>query len=543
MNILGINGGFRTGYQDLSAVLLQDGEITAAVEEERLDRIKHSPGKLPLKAIREVLSLQSLTITDIDLVAFHGITWPEESEKLLTNFFNDYFGYAPRVKRFHHHDAHAASAFYASGFDDSLVITVDNSGDSISTGIYIADKKRGIENIKSFSRPQSLGIFYSLITQFCGFNRDRDEYKLMGLAAYGNSSTYNLDWLLSINENGYELNEEYLLKIPQGASSPHVQHMLYSDKFTKQIGFNRNVSEEFTGKYADVAAAAQLQLEKALVSIVKYYLAKTGKRKICMAGGVALNGLANQKLSNLDEVDAFYTSPVSSDAGISLGCCYLASAELGEIPGKFASPFLGRSFSDHEILSFLEISGVKFRKLLSEEISEVIAEKLNKNKIVGIFRGRSEFGPRALGNRSILASPQRKEIKSILNEKIKLREAFRPFGAVVKEELTEQFFIGKAKNSSYMNLVYTCNKNAIELAPGVCHADNTCRVQTVNKNENPDLYALLDACQKLGMPPILINTSFNLSHEPIVYTPQQAVASFFGSGMDVLLIEKFMIEK
>ncbi|MES2622685.1 MAG: carbamoyltransferase N-terminal domain-containing protein, partial [Bacteroidota bacterium] len=281
--VLGINGGVRAGYQDVSAVLMRDGVLVAAIEEERLNRIKYSAGQLPILSVKEVLRIAGISIREVSVIAFHGSTWQASIEDVLKLHFESYFGFCPRIKRYHHHVCHAASTYYASGFEEALVITVDGSGDGVSTSISIGTSK-GLQVIKEFERPQSLGIYYSLITQVCGFTRDADEYKLMGLAAYGNADTMNLDWVLNPTDAGYHFHTDNLVDILPGQPSPSRYEMLFSKKFVDTLGMDRRITNEISQPYKDLAAAAQAQLEKVLTYLVKVYVKQTGIRKVCMAG-------------------------------------------------------------------------------------------------------------------------------------------------------------------------------------------------------------------------------------------------------------------
>lgn len=538
--ILGINGGLASGYQDISAVLMQNGKVIAAVEEERLNRVKHSPGHLPVLAIKEALNIGKIKMNDVSLIAYHGGTWQAVIETLLKNHFENYFGCCPPIKRYHHHDCHAASAFYASGFKQSLIITVDGSGDGVSTQIALAENNN-IKVIYRYARPQSLGLFYSMFTQLCGFMRDADEYKLMGLAAYGDSKKIKLDDVLNVDENGYSFNEKYLIDMPFGTPSPHRYNMLFTNHLTNLLATNRR-QEEITEIYKNIAAAAQFHLEKSLVALVKKYTAETGIKNVCMAGGVALNCLANQKIEALTEVGALFVPPASSDAGISLGAAYLASVDSGVKDfEKQTHTFYGNEFSDEEIKEVLERCNLNFTK--EENLTTSAATQLAENKVIGWFQGRMEFGPRALGNRSILANPVAADIQQIVNHKIKFREGFRPFGASVLEEDFHAYFEANCIDAPYMTKVFNVKKQYQNILKGITHVDGTCRVQTINVQQNKLYHQLLTAFKKQTGHGVLLNTSFNLNHEPIVNTPREAIASFFASGMDALYIGDYCIKK
>lgn len=539
--ILGINGGVRPGYQDISAVLMRDGKIIAAVEEERLNRIKHCSGQLPVLSVKEVLKIAGVKINQIAVLAFHGSTWQQSIEDVLKKHFENYFGYCPPVKRYHHHNCHAASAFYCSGFDEALIITVDGSGDGVSTQISIGINNR-IEVIHRYERPQSLGMYYSALTQLCGFTRDADEYKLMGLAAYGNASKYNLDDVLAVTENGYRFDENYIVPISAGQPSPSRHEMLFSENLLSKLGVKRRVENEIGMEYKHLAAVAQFQLEKALLALIKKYISETGMKKVCMAGGVALNCLANSRIEMLSQVEELFVQPAANDAGVSLGAAQLASVEAGVARfEKQTHTFFGNEFSQKEIEETLIKCGVKYTA--EENFIECAAQSLASDKVIGWFQGKMEFGPRALGNRSILANPSAPDIQQIVNHKIKFREGFRPFGASILEEDFHEFFEAKCNNAPYMTKVFYVKEKYRLPLNGVIHADGTCRVQTVNKNQNTLYYNLISAFKKRSGIGVLLNTSFNLSHEPIVNSPRNALASFFACGLDELFIGNCRIEK
>lgn len=539
---LGINGGVRPGYQDVSTVLLKNDEIVAAVEEERLSRIKFSAGQLPIKSVHEVLKIADISINEVQAVGFHGSTWQPEIEGVISSHFENNFGHCPTIHRFHHHDCHAASSYYSSGFSEALIITVDGSGDGVSTRISVGSDDR-IKTLKDFHRPQSLGIFYSLMTQICGFTRDSDEYKLMGLAAYGDSLKYDLDWLIDLTDQGYLLNTDYMVEVKQGQPSPSRHEMLFNQKLLNKLNLSRRTSKSIPQQYKDLAASAQFQLEKIIVSLVKKYTRETRLKKVCLAGGVALNCLANKKIEELNEVDELFIQPASSDAGISLGAAYLAAIKQGVpiTPKLQNDTFFGRSYTDEEIEMTIKNCSLTYEKIKS--VSEVAASSLAAGKVIGWFQGKMEFGPRALGSRSILAHPSVPEIKNLINMKVKFREGYRPFGASVLEEDFATHFNAKCKQAPFMTKVFDVKPEWTEKLSGITHADKTSRVQTVNKNQHPLFYQLLkDVREKTGTG-VLLNTSFNLSHEPIVCSPRDAIASFFASGLDELYLGSFRIIK
>jgi len=541
MNIIGINGGFRGVYQDVSAVLVRDGTVIAAIEEERLSRVKYSPGRLPYLSVLEVMKIGGITMRQVDAIAFHGSTWDAEIDPRLKDYFRNHFGYAPPIHRYHHHDCHAAGAFFSSGFDKALVVTLDNSGDGISAQISLGEGS-SVTCLKRFARPNSLGVFYSLFTQYCGFIKDKDEYKLMGLAAYGNRTAYDFSWLLDFIREELKLNTEFIHTSPPGAPSLHRDEMIFNEVFEKKMGKGRRIpSEPITQYYKDIASSAQNHLNEMALKLLKHFTDQTGTRRICLAGGVALNCLMNQRIMNAPFVEGLYIHPASSDAGISMGAAFIACLENGIKPVAPENAFLGNEFSDAEILKVLQNCGIAFQPC-SDPAAQA-AEGVAGNQVIGWFQGRMEFGPRALGNRSILANPAAPEIQSVVNRKIKFRDSFRPFGASVVEEDALRLFEGKFPVSPYMTVNYNVRNEHRERLKGVTHYDGSCRIQTVNERQNPLYYRFLKLLKDKTGYGVCLNTSFNLNYEPIVCTPQQALATFFASGLDVLLIGNYLVKK
>lgn len=539
--ILGISGGFRLGYQDAAAVLVSDGMVVAAIEEERLSRVKHAPSVMPYFAIKEVLQIAGISIEQVAEVATHGITWGDEYREDVRQYFITYFGFCPKLSFWHHHMAHAAGAFYSSGFSESMILTLDNSGDGISTQLAVG-KGQSIEVVEQYARPQSLGIFYSSLTQYCGFKKESDEYKLMGLAAYAKGHNYDLSPLLSISQGHYKLDDEYIFTFQPGRPQPSQQQRLYSDKLSELVGTPPRIpGSEISDNYIQLAAATQEKFEEALISLVQYLHEKTGLRSICLSGGAALNCVANGKIAKLDFIDEIYVQPAASDAGIAMGAAQLASANNGNVPASVASTYLGREFSDSDILKILKLTNVSFKKI--ENVAKEAAKYLAQDKVIGWFQGRAEFGPRALGNRSILASATKKEMVNTINQKIKFRESFRPFCPAVLEEGCQRFFDVKKTSSPYMTITFPSKPLALDLIPAAVHADGSARIQTVTKEMNELFYNLLTEYKQVSGVGVVLNTSFNRNNEPIVDSPVDALSTFFGSGLDALFIGNYLVLK
>ncbi|MBK7147476.1 MAG: hypothetical protein IPH78_01330 [Bacteroidetes bacterium] len=425
MNILGINGGFRQGYQDVSAVLVCQGEVIAAIEEERLSRVKFSAGKLPYLAIQEVLRIGNLAIQDIQVVAFHGSTWEPAIEERLAEYFIHHFGYAPPVQRFHHHHCHAASAYYASGFEEALVVTIDNSGDGISTQIAVGQQKL-LHVLKQFDRSQSIGFYYSLINQYCGFVKDSDEYKLMRLSSYGQRHSMDLDWLLNFEQGELKLCADYIRTVPAKAPPLHRDDMNFSPAFETRMGAPRRLpGTAITDFYKDVAAFIQ---------------------------------------------------PASSDAGISLGAAWLAAAQAGDTPVITTHTYHGNDYPDASIQQVLDSCQIPYS--IPADIVATAASLIAQNKVVGWFQGRMEYGPRALGNRSILANATQAGMNDRVNHKIKLRESFRPFCPSVLQEDAALYFDAPLLPLPYMTVT-------VKSATGYASADtgsDPCRWHRLHTN-------------------------------------------------------------
>lgn len=540
MYILGISGGIRLGYHDIGAALLKDGKLVAAVEEERLNRIKHSPNQLPQLSIKSVLESEGISIKDVDIIASHGITWGEVFEDVLKNYFEGEFGYCPSIERAHHHDGHAASAFYASDFDEAIILTMDGSGDGISMEWAIG-KGQDMEVIERFERPNSLGIFYSMITQYCGFTRDRDEYKLMGLSSYGDRKKFDFSDVIYFEQGKLILNQEYIKEIKPKNPQPTRQEMIFSQKLIDKFGPKRFKDEPLTEHFQDIAASAQAHVENIIIKIIEFLHKKTGLRNLCLAGGVALNCAANLKIMNLDYLDDIYVQPASNDEGVAIGVAYLIARKHGIKIQPMDSVYLGPEYTNEEIKKILDVLNVKYS--YEENPSLYAAQKVSENKVIGWFQGRMEIGPRALGNRSILANPTHPDMRDIVNQKIKFRDSFRPFCPSVLEEDINRFFVGKKKIAPHMTINYDVTELAKEKIPSVVHVDNTARIQTVNKNQNELYYKFLSHLKEITGIGVCLNTSFNVNNEPIVNTPREAVATFFGSGMDCLVIGNYILEK
>jgi len=539
MNILGISGGIRQGNQDGAAALLVDGELVAAVEEERLTRIKHAPGLLPEKAVKFCLKRAGLRIEDVDLLVFAGATYVN-FEETLSRFFTAQLGHCPPVRLVDHHTAHAASAYYASGFSEAMVLTADLSGDRASTKLFHG-KGRELQEKRVWWKPNSLGIYYSILTQVLGFRRDSDEYKVMGLSSYGKDEV-DLSWLLRPTpDGGYEFATEYIRKLPATEPNPSKQEPFYSQALVERLGPARLPDGPVTRLHENLAASGQALLNRVACHLVTEFHATVGARRLCVAGGVGLNCVMNQHLLALDCVDEIFVQPAASDAGLSLGAAYLAAIEEGERLGPFVSAYLGPEFGNAEIEDTLRMLGARYGKV--DDPAVEAARRAAEGRIVGWFQGRMEFGPRALGSRSIVADPRKAEMKDLVNERIKFRESFRPFAPSALAERAGEFFVGCDGNAPYMTITFDVVEKKKREIPAVTHVDGTARVQTVARDVDPLYYALIRRFGEITGTPVVLNTSFNVKGDAIVNTPVQAVSTFAGSGMDDLVIGNFVLSK
>ena len=534
MIIMGIHGGVSINQHDPGCAIIDNGLLRIFIEEERLNRIKGSRGILPIFSILKCLDDTSLDIKDIDILAICGDSYVDLKE-ITQNWIKHHFGFCPKIVVVNHQLAHLASAFYPSNFDKSLCISYDAYGDRLSGAVALASKKDGIKIIEQFPFSNSLGIFYGTMTSYLGFKPGEDEFKVMGLSAYGKPK-YDLSFFLDANENGFLCNDKYFTNYKSPTQfQPH-----YSDLLIEKLKINpRNKFEKISQDHMNLASSTQYFLEKAILSLISKYNDDHSFENLCLAGGVALNCSVNNKISKLDNINKLYVQPSSSDRGLPLGAAILASVNEGINFKTISNNYYGPKSSYLEIESFLKLVNVKYEKIVNLDL---IADLLYKGYIIGWFQGRSEFGPRALGNRSILANPTLKEMKDLVNKKIKFREEFRPFAPIIIEEQAHKYFNLK---TSYKHMTVSCDtkKNMVDKIPSVIHVDNTARVQTVSNEDNPKIYDLLLKFKDLSGHPVLMNTSFNVMGQPIVETPRDALSTFYSCGLDYLYIGDYLIEK
>jgi len=537
MVLLGISGGVLAGNQDAAACLLCDGRIVAAVEEERLLGIKHANGRLPRRAIEHCLDRAGIGIRDVAAVGFPGITWAN-FEATLRDYFELHFGHAPRIRLFDHHHAHAASTYYTSGLEDALVLTMDFSGDRTCTALFHA---RGpeIAPVLRIGRPNSLGLFYSMLTQYLGFEKDDEEYKVMGLASYG-EPRYDLSEILQPEGETYALNPAFVKSsLHPELPAPSKQEALFAPLPLPRP--HRVSGEALEPYHIDVAASAQRALEEAVLNLLRHAAAKSPSRNLCLAGGVALNCVLNQRIRESGLFDTVFVPPHVSDAGLSLGCAALLSLEEEGIrPEPIGSCSWGPHYSDDEIEKVLERCGLRGER--PDDLCAAVAQDLADGRIVGWFQGGLEFGPRALGSRSILADPRRADMKDRVNQAVKFREGFRPFAPSCLEERAADYFEG-AVRSPYMTLTFDVKPEQRSRVPAITHVDGTARVQTVGRAENPLFHRLIGEFERRTGVPMLLNTSLNVRGQPIVADPRTALGLFYSTGLSALALGPYYLRK
>ena len=570
--ILGINAY----HADSSACILINGKIVAAIEEERINRKKHFSG-FPTESIKECLKIANLNSEQINDVAFNTSPFKNffskiffliKNLKIQNNNFIKRFDKKINVKKklvdtfklnkdikFHyieHHLAHIASAFYASGIEKAYGLSIDGSGDFVTFALSQCNRNK-IKLIKKIFFPNSLGIFYHAMTQFLNFNNYGDEYKVMGMAAYGSPKYFNKikdNLFIENNNDEFKLNLKYFNHHKHDFKYIAGENLeidrIYNDELVNLFNDDFNNPSENDSFSKNFAASVQKVYEYFFEIILKNINLKNYSKNIVFAGGCALNSSANRFITNSNLFDEKYIPFAPGDNGGALGAALSVAARYHKRLDNTKTPFLGKQFSNNEINKILEskfyINKVKYELLKSEEDLLQIATKLiSDGKVIGWFQGKMEFGPRALGNRSIIADPRNPEMKSIINKKIKRRESFRPFAPSVLEEYQSEWFECSFKNP-YMSSLSNVKKDKQRLVPAITHVDGTARLQTVSKNSNLRFYNLINCFNKLTKVPILLNTSFN-ENEPIVMKPEEALDCLLRTDMDALFLNDFFVEK
>ncbi|MFW6067497.1 MAG: carbamoyltransferase [Myxococcota bacterium] len=577
VHILGINAF----HADASAVLLRDGQVVGAIAEERLNRVKHYAG-FPAEAIRKLLDMGGITIDEVDHLAIGRDGKANLREKIAFGMKNlprigklarqrlenranvrdvpalvaEACGVAPsqlraKVHHVEHHLCHAASTFLPSDFERAAILSIDGFGDFASTMVAVGEGSR-FKVLDRVLFPHSMGIVYTALCQLIGYDRYGDEGKVMGLAPYG-EPTY-LDFMRELvreaPEGKFELNLDYFVHHSEGVDYGHDEEgrptvaRLFSPALERKLGKARARGEELGQREMDIARSLQARLEEIYMHVLRDLHQRTGVEALCVAGGVSLNSVANGKVFEETPFRRFYAHPAATDDGTAFGAAmFVHHVTLGEPRGEpLGHAYLGPEFSDAEIRTALRSRGVDgARELEGEALYDTTAAHMADGKVVGWFQGRMEWGPRALGARSIVAHPGHPGMKDILNARIKHREWFRPFAPSVLEEKVAEYFTHDHP-SPFMMLVYGTRPEMRERIQAVDHVDHTGRLQTVSERDCPHYHRLIRAFERRTGIPVVLNTSFN-ENEPIVCTPEQAIDCFQRTKMDVLVLGNWLVEK
>lgn len=574
MYILGINAF----HADSSACLLKDGVVICASEEERFRRIKHWAG-FPSEAIKFCLTEAKISVEDLDYITIsrnpranvskkiiHTIKNRVEIKSVLDRLLNtkrvasvkSELANLFRVKEsdikadihnIEHHRSHIASAFFASSFKESAILSIDGFGDftSTMTSVGVGNK---IKVLDCVNYPHSLGLLYTTVTQFLGFHNYGDEYKVMGLAPYGEPKYLKeLSEIIQKTDDGFfKLNKKYFKHFKSGVAmdwengEPKID-LLFTKQWEVLFWSARNMRDDIKQFHIDLATSVQRFTEQMIFYILTKLQRKTGLVNLCITGGVAQNSVANGKILSHTPFEKLYVPSAGHDAGTSIGSAlYLYNHILNKdrLP-EIKTAYFGQKSSEEEIITCLNAENIKFERLEDEYLFNKVSDKLINGGVVGWFQGRAEFGPRALGHRSILVDPRRKDAKDLLNKKIKRRESFRPFAPSILEEYVDEYFV-QNDNVPFMEKVFDIKKEKQSEIPAVTHVDGTGRLQSVNKDISPRFYRLISEFKSKSGVPILLNTSFN-DNEPIVNKPKEALDCFLRTKMDMLVMENIIIER
>jgi carbamoyltransferase len=583
MNILGINAF----HGDASAALVKDGVLVAAVAEERLNRRKHCAG-FPSLAVKAVLADAGVAPTELDHVAVSRDPKANLHKKILfaiqkrpsfTKLVKDRLANVAKVRgvdealvaalgierralraKIHsveHHKSHIASAFFISPFEEAACLSIDGFGDFVSTMMAVG-RDRDIEVLDRIEFPHSAGLFYTAITQFLGFHRYGEEWKMMGLAPYGKPLyVEQLRQVIHPVEGGrFELNLDYFRHHSEGVEmtwddgSPQMG-LVFSPKLSELLGPTRDPEDpEFFAKWADIAHSAQVVYEEIFFHVLTELQRRTGMTKLSLAGGCALNSVANGKIFERTKFRELYVQPAAGDDGTAIGAAFYVEHAILKRPRHFVmrDAYTGAGFDDAQVVAAIEKARgngwdpkISVRRLDDADLFREVAAAAADGKVVGWFQGRMEFGPRALGNRSIVADPRRADMKDILNRRIKHRETYRPFAPSVLEEKAADIF-ERSEPSPFMLMVYKVKEGQRARIPAVTHVDDTGRLQTVSASTNPRYHALISEFDRQTGVPLVLNTSFN-EHEPIVATPSEALACYLKTRMDVLALGNWVLTR
>jgi carbamoyltransferase len=591
MNILGVS----CYYHDAAAALLQNGQLIAAAEEERFSRVKHDFG-FPVQAIKFCLESGQIRSEDLDYVVFfekpfrkldrilasvlqtYPQSWAVFRESMISWIIDKMWVASTlqselgidrsKVLFSEHHLSHAASAFLCSPYDEAAILTVDGVGDWVTATCGVG-KGNDIRRTNHIEFPHSLGLLYSAFTAFLGFEVNEGEYKVMGMAPYGKPRYADKVWKVVRQDSDgsfsldmdyftfhHSTNRMYSRKMVELFGDPRPREMAF---FTHATGFPKYFGEppanyeelcKVNEHYADIAASIQHVTEELLVGMSSALQRETGQKKLCIAGGVGLNSVANSRILRESGFDDIYIQPAAGDSGAAIGAALWAYNSLLGNPRTFCMKhaYWGKHYSDAEISSFLTENNIQHRRFENDdELLDQTVGRLINGKVIGWYQGRFEWGPRALGNRSILADPRNAGMKDIVNSKIKFREPYRPFAPSVLAEKAEDYFeLPDAVNrfpARYMLYVTPVRPEQRKNLPAVTHEDGTARLQTVFRDENPRYYGLIERFGQATGVPVVLNTSFNLRGEPIVTTPANAFATFSKSEMDSLVLGNFIVDK
>jgi carbamoyltransferase len=591
MNILGIS----CYYHDAAAAILRDGQLIAAAEEERFTRVKHD-FSFPEAAIRFCLETAKIQGGDLDYVAFFEKpfrkfdrilmtvlqTYPQSykvfRESMISWMIDKLWVGAKisthlgipkdRVLFCEHHLSHAASAFLCSPFEEAAILTVDGVGEWV-TGTWGVGRGNHIELRKQMVFPHSLGLLYSAFTAFLGFEVNEGEYKVMGMAPYGQPRYVDKVWkvIRQDTDGSFSLDMDYFcfhhsidrtfngrfIQLFGEPRSPKLQFFTTASGFPKYFGDPPSNYEELCDlnqHYADIAASIQNVTEEILLGMARHIQKETGLKRLCIAGGVGLNSVANHRILRETPFEELFIQPAAGDGGGALGAALWADSTLLGNPRRFRMDhaYWGKSYELGEVREFLERNRISYQHIESDDrLMNLVVERLQQGKVIGWFQDRFEWGPRALGNRSILADPRNPEMKDIVNTKIKFREPYRPFAPSVLAECAESYFeLPNALQhypARYMLYVVPVRPNKRDLLPAITHVDGTGRLQTVFREANPRYYQLIERFGQASGVPAVLNTSFNLKGEPIVNTPANALNTFSKSEMDTLVLGNFIVEK
>lgn len=565
MKILGISGF----YHDSAAALIIDGKVISAQEEERFTGIKHDQS-FPVNSIKWILKQNKLKINQIDTIVWYedpnkkyerfkeqwfkyfpktiGLTtklmfWKGDND--IDSIIREQLGYKGKIEYCEHHISHLAYSFYTSPFNEAHLFSVDGVGENETAILGLGLKGKYIQPLERTNFPNSLGLFYATITAFLGFKPNSGEYKVMGLAAYGNPTDVyrkQFEKLISLKGNELQLNLKYF-------SFHYSEKKMFTFKMSELFGITPRIPEsELEQVHKDIAFSLQAHYERLFFQMLNNFHTHHPMDNLCLSGGCAYNGLANGKITLNTPYKNVYVPPAPSDAGSAIGAALFVYYQSEHTHNRVdnSNPYLGPAYTQADYRNAIQklVPADKWKATTNPiALTKEVAKLINDGAIVGWFKGASEFGQRALGHRSILANPTIKDIKPKVNRVIKKREGFRPFAPMVSADEANNYFEMLGQNVPYMNQVFKVKDDFIAGLPSITHADGTARVQTVARDANTDIYFLLKEFKKLSGYPILLNTSFNLRGQTMVLDPETAIKTFYDCEMDYLILGSYIISK